>query len=229
MTAGQFEIRTAGTNIMPAAILFRTPDWNFQALLEIESRTLRSECAAPKRVTLAPAKVIKVKVTDGDRAVAACHVQVSASLHKYLGVTRPDGVAELKIAHEGTGYPIVAWSDDHRIGGWWTAPKPNKNPSESEFHIEISRGEPVGACEWSTARLLPVANVPLVFLAWMRGQNEMFVGDNPTSRQITNARGEAVFAWVPNWPKDASRSESLRTVPARNERSRSQTITRCRA
>ncbi len=219
MTAGQFEIRTTGTNVMPAVILFRTPDWNFQALLEMEGRTLRSECAAPKQITLAPAKVIKVKVTDGGRAVAACHVQVSASLHKYLGVTRSDGIAELKIAHEGSGCPIVAWSDDHRIGGLWTAPKPNKSPSESEFHIEISRGEPVRV-RVVDARLLPVANVPLEFLAWMRGQNEMFVGDNPTSRQITNARGEAVFAWVPNWPKERFPVRVAENSPWRKTRDR---------
>ncbi len=216
---GRFEIKTEGTKVNPAVILFRTPDWNFQGLLEMESRTLRSECAGQKRITLAPAKFIKVKVTDGERAVADCHVQVSAGMYKYLGITRSDGVAELKIAHDGSGYPIVAWSDDHRIGGLWTAPKPNKNPSGTEFHIEISHGEPVRV-RAVDARQQPVANVPLVFLAWMRGQNEMFVGDNPTSRQITNARGEAVFAWVPNWPKERFPVRVAENSPWRETRDR---------
>ena len=184
-----------------------------------EPHTPQRKCRARNESPLAPAKVIKVKVTDGERAVAACHVQASASLHKYLFVTCPDGVAELKIAREGNGYPIVAWSDDHRIGGWWSAPKPNKNASVTEFHIEISRGEPVRV-RVVDARLLPVANVPLVFLAWMRGQNEMFVGDNPTSRQITNARGEAVFAWVPNWPKERFPVRVAENSPWRETRDR---------
>ena len=81
MTEGQFEIRTTGTKIFPAntaAVLIRTPDWNFQALLKMETRTLRSQCAAPKRVTLAPANVIQVKVTDNTQPVADCPVQVDA-------------------------------------------------------------------------------------------------------------------------------------------------------
>ena len=219
ITTGQFEIRTTGTNLMPAGVLFRTPDWSFQALLVIQSRTLRSECAAPKRINLAPARVITVKVTDGDRIVAACHVQVSASLHKYLGITRADGVANLKIAHDGTGYPMVAWSDDQRIGGFWTAPKPNKNPAGTEFHIEISHGEPVRV-RVVDARQEPVANVPLAFTAVPRGQSGWFVGDNPTSRQTTNASGEAVFAWVPNWPKESISVRVAENSPWREARDR---------
>jgi len=204
MIEGQFEIRTTGTKIIPnpAAIVIRTPDWNFQASLKMESRTLRSECAAPKRVTLAPAKVVQVKVTDDKRAVADCHVQVEAGSYKYLGITRSDGVAVLKIAHGESVFLIAAWSDDHKIGGLHTARKPTKDQFGTDFHIEISHGDPVRV-RVVDARHQPVANVPLLFTAATGGHGEMFVGDNPTSCQTTNAIGEAVFAWVPDWPKDS--------------------------
>ncbi len=202
MIDGQFEIRTTGTKIIPdtAAILIRTPDWSFQASLKMESRTLRSECAAVKRITLAPATVIRISVTDEKRAVADCHVQVEAGLHKYLGITRADGVAELKIAHAASVLSIIAWSDDHRIGGSWTPRKPTNDQYGTDFHIDISHGDPVRVRVVDAGKQ-PVANVPLLFTAVARGQSVMFVGDNPTSRQTTSAIGEAVFDWVPNWVK----------------------------
>ena len=54
MTEGQFEIRTTGTKIIPnpAAILIRTPDWNFQASLKMESRTLRHESSPLRKESL---------------------------------------------------------------------------------------------------------------------------------------------------------------------------------
>ena len=71
----------------------------------------------------------------------------------------------------------------------------------AEFRIEISHGEPVRV-RVVDARHQPVANVALVLTATAGTHSEMFVGDNPTSSQTTSATGEAVFAWVPNWPKD---------------------------
>ena len=198
---GQFEIRTTGTRINPPGILIRSPDWKLQASLNMGSHTLRSECAAPKRVTLVPAKVIQVKVTDGQTAVAGSHVQVEAGSYKYLAITRSDGVAELKIAHDETVFLISAWTDDHRIGGLHAARKPTKDQYGTDFHIEISRGAPLRV-RVVDSRRQPVANVPLRFAAATGAHGEMFVGDNPTSCQTTSANGEAVFAWVPNWPTD---------------------------
>ena len=114
---------------------------------------------------------------------------------------RSDGVAELKIAHDESVFLIVAWSDDHRIGGLWTVRKPTEDQYGTDFPIEISHGDPVRV-RVVDARHQPVANVPLLFTAVTGGHSEMLVGDNPTSCQTTNAIGEAVFAWVPNWPKD---------------------------
>ncbi len=201
MIEGEFEIRSAGTRLMPASILFRTPDWSAQAFLEMESRTLRSECAAPKRITLAQAKLIRVKVTDGKRAVADCHVQVSSG-HKYMGVTRSDGVAPFKIANDASGFFIVAWSDDHRIGGSSITPGSTLNQNGGDFQVEISHGDPVRV-RVVDAKQQPVANVPLLLKVFARGPGALYVGDNPTSRQTTNASGEAVFSWVPNCPKES--------------------------
>ncbi len=200
---GQFEIRTTGTKfdpMSPTAILIRTPDSNFQALLIMNSRTLRSECAAPKGVALAQAKVIRVKVTDDKRAVSDCHVQLDAGCFKYLGQTRSDGVAELKIAHDEIVSFICAWSDDHRIGGLFTGRRATKDEYDTDFPIEISHGERVQV-RVADALHQPVANVPVLLQATMGARNEMFVGENPTSRQTTSETGEAVFKWVPNWPR----------------------------
>ena len=44
-----------------------------------------------------------------------------------------------------------------------------------------------------------MANVPLQFAAADGKEGEFFVGGNPTSFQTTNASGEAVFEWIPDW------------------------------
>ncbi len=199
---GQFAIKTNGTSLESPVFLIRTPDWNFQASLQLEGRTLRSECSSPQRVSLAPARVIPVKITDGERAIANAHVQVEASTsYKYFGTTRSNGIALLKIASDAYISLICAWSDDHRIGGLPFAPEPTNAGDVAEFRVEISRGEPVRALALDTQQR-GVPNVPLVLRASTGGRHGLQVGDNPKSRQTTNAKGEAIFTWVPNWPRD---------------------------
>ena len=213
---GQFEIRTTGTRINPPGILIRSPDWKLQASLNMGSHTLRSECAAPKRVTLVPAKVIQVKVTDGQTAVAGSHVQVEAGSYKYLAITRSDGVAELKMAHDETVFLISAWTDDHRIGGLHAARKPTKDQYGTDFHIEISRGAPLRV-RVVDSRRQPVANVPLRFAAATGAHGEMFVGANPTSGQTTAQTAKRSSPGYPTGPRTGSSSVSLKTVLAAKE------------
>jgi beta-lactamase regulating signal transducer with metallopeptidase domain len=203
MTEGHFAIKTTGTSDEPTTVLIRTSDSNFQAFLQVEARALRSECSIAARVTLAPARVIQVKVNDGKRSVANAHVQVDASSsYKYRATTRSDGLALLKIARDTNISQICAWSDDHRIGGLPLAPEPTTNGDVAEFVVEISRGEPVRALAVDQQQR-GVPNVPLMLTATTGGRHGLYVGENPTSRQTTNAKGEAVFAWVPNWPRDS--------------------------
>lgn len=197
---GQFEIKTTGTNLNNPPILFRTADWNLQALLTIGGHTLRTQCATPQRITLAPTKVIRVKVIDGTKAVAHAHVQVRTGLFTFPGKTQADGVAELKVPADELVSVLYAWTDDHKIGGLSYDRKSEAERRGDGFQIDVSQSEPVRVCVVD-ARKQPVANVPLTFVVAARGGGGLVVANNPTSSQTTSALGDAVFAWVPDWPE----------------------------
>ncbi|MBS0202614.1 MAG: thioredoxin family protein [Planctomycetes bacterium] len=195
---GQYEIRSTGTLLNPPSILCRNPSGSLQSLIQVGGYTLRSDCQTAKTITLAPTKIIRVKVTDEQKIVDSAHVQVEAGSFKYLATTGTDGVAELRIPQQESVFLMSAWTDDHRIGGMHVARKPTREKFGYEFEVEVSSSPPVRV-RVVDAQQKPLENVPVEFVAVDGEHGELFVGNNPTSSQTTDVHGDAVFNWVPKW------------------------------
>ncbi|MEM8678262.1 MAG: thioredoxin family protein [Planctomycetota bacterium] len=93
---------------------------------------------------------------------------------------------------------FTAWTDDHRVGGFQLGRKPLRNPSDDTHVIELFD------CRDATIRFVdgvgkPVAGVAFEFHVATPSPNYNYVGLVEPHVLSTDAAGEAVFRWLPDW------------------------------
>jgi hypothetical protein len=99
---------------------------------------------------------------------------------------------------------LTAWTDDYRIGGYSLDRGPPRDPMGDKFSIELDR------CRPQTIRIIndedqsPVPNLGFVLTIMTGPPDYQFPGETPDRAMRTDANGEAVYRWFPDWKRHHS-------------------------
>lgn len=196
ISEGQFAIRTTASRLIEPWILLHTPDRQFQTLIKPSGSQLRTDFMKPAQVTLSPARLIRVYVTDGNTPVPEANVCVYVGLFSRLEKTNHLGIAEIQVPKDEPLGMVAAWTENHRIGMCYAY----SEPEMSEFKVSISNGETVRVRAVDHEQN-PLTHVSLELSLTRSSSDREWIEGVPTSTQTTNNSGIAEFAWVPNWPQ----------------------------
>ncbi len=107
-------------------------------------------------------------------------------------------MAHVRLLPQQTLSRLTAWTDDHRIGGFSFTRTPVRDPDMNEQLVELSK------CREQRIRFVaddgsPVAGVNFVLQIATPPPNFNFIGTMDGFHLTTDAAGEAVCKWFPDW------------------------------
>ena len=146
-----------------------------------------------------PTREVKVKVTDQGQPVSGANVKAELEFGVELhAATAADGVAHLRLLPRQTLSRLTAWTDDRRIGGFTFDRTPIRDPDSNEQVVELSN------CREQKIRFVaedgaPTPGVDFVLQVATPSPNFNFIGTTAGLRMTTDAAGEAVCKWLPDW------------------------------
>lgn len=170
------------------------------AYRSLEMFQLRQAAIDGIKLTLAsPTRTVDVKVVEKDQPVANATVTVDFGFSMELPTrTNAEGIARIGLPSEHSMIGLMAWTDDFRIGGFTFGRKPVRDPDRNEQVIELSR------CRDQKLRFVdeegsPVPGVDFVIRMATAPPNYNYIGTNEHSHMTTDAAGEAIDKWFPDW------------------------------
>ncbi len=179
-------------------ITVSTADGILMASRVIYDYAARAEATRVIKIRLEQTRPVDIKVTFDDKPVVGANVRVNGSFARNLvGQTNDDGVYTVRMPVNASISSLGAWTADHRIGGYQFDRGPVRNPQAAVHTIELSR------CRKQRIRVLdesgnPVAQLPVkVTVATPEHYN--FIPREGTEQFVTDANGEAVDSWFPDW------------------------------
>ena len=206
VSGNEFEvwIPVGGNEWLYIELLARSKDGHRRAIKGIENRELHGLVVDGIQLQLADAdRVVTVTVAkDGDLIAGAYVVADVSNAAPMRGETNGDGKATFALLPGEKLNQLTAWTDDYLIGGYSFSRKPHHDPLGRDFEIELE------GCRDQTIRLLhandgsTVANVAfnLVLGTGKPNYNFAAVPDSfPHAHMVTDARGESVCRWFPDW------------------------------
>ena len=202
----QFEvwIPVGGNDWFFVELSARSKGGRRRATQGIPNRELRQVAVEGIRLHLANAdRLVTVKVKKDGSLVAGAHVVAETSRAALMrGETVGNGKATFALLADEKLSQLTAWTDDYLIGGYSFSRKPRRDPLGSDFEIELEN------CRDQTVRFLhaedgsPVANAAFNLILGTGQPNYNFAAvpkSFPHARMTTDARGEAVCRWFPDW------------------------------
>ena len=173
---------------------------------------LRQAAIDGLKLTLAsPTRQVRIRVTDGGQPVAGAYVKVELKFGiEERSQTDANGIARFDLLPEQELSRLMAWTDDFRIGGFSFDRKPVRDPNATEQVVELSK------CHDQTLRFLsedgsPVSGVDFLIQIATAQPNVNFIGTNEHSRMQTNAAGEVIDRWFPDWEEPYFYAELVST------------------
>jgi hypothetical protein len=146
-----------------------------------------------------PTRKVQVKVIEKDQPVAGAYVKAAVGFGIELRTrTNADGVARFGLVPDQKLSGLMAWTDDFRIGGFGFDGKPARDPDTDEHVVELSR------CRNQKLRFIDengstVPGVDFVIQMATAPPNYNFIGTNEYSSMTTDAAGEVIDKWFPEW------------------------------
>ncbi len=163
---------------------------------------LRQAAIDGLKLTLqAPTRHVDVKVIDQGKPVAGAKVKAEIGFGADLqSNTNSNGIARFDLLPRQELQQLTAWTDDHRIGGFSFSGTPPRDPNVDAHIVELSK------CRDQKLRFvdesgMPVPGVKFTIQISTAPPNYNFVGTNDHSQMTTDATGEVVFQWFPDWDK----------------------------
>jgi hypothetical protein len=133
--------------------------------------------------------------------VANAHVKAELNFGTELrSRTGADGTCRFGLLPDQDLYRFTTWTDDRRVGGFSFNRKPTRDPDADEHVIELSKSrdqklrfvEEDGSAVPGIEFVIEMATAP---------PDYNFIGINEHSRMTTDANGEVVYRWFPDWEK----------------------------
>jgi hypothetical protein len=154
------------------------------------------------RLTLQPpTRHVTIKVTDRGQVVGGAMVKAELEFGIDLrSTTNANGTARFGLLPQQRLSGLTAWTGDHRVGGFSFNRKPPRDPDADEQVIELSK------CRDQKMRFIaedgsPVPGVNFAIQIATPSPNYNYIGTNDHSQMTTDAAGEAVYRWFPDWEK----------------------------
>jgi hypothetical protein len=147
----------------------------------------------------APTRHVDVTVTDKGQPVAGAKVKAEigfgADMHS---ITNANGIARFDLFPRQELQQLTAWTNDYRIGGYSFNGSPPRDPNVDAYVVELSK------CRDQKLRFVdergaPVPDIKFAIQIATAPPNYNFIGSNDHSRMTTDAGGEAVYRWFPDW------------------------------
>ncbi|HVU88481.1 MAG TPA: thioredoxin family protein [Pirellulales bacterium] len=161
-----------------------------QAAIERLSLTLRP-----------PTREVKISVIHNGQPAPGAMVKADVGYGVDLETRANDqGIAQLHLLPDQEFSYLTAWTDDFRMGGFSFNRDPPRDPNASEYVIELSK------CRDQSMRFVdeqgaPVAGLPFIIQMATPPPNYNYLGTNEHSHLKTDASGEVVYRWFPDWEK----------------------------
>ncbi len=146
-----------------------------------------------------PERVLDVTVVEKGMPVRDAFVIADVGGAPLTGQTNDKGVASFPLMNRDKLVRLTAWTNDFKIGGYYFNRKPTRNPAGSQFTIELEK------CRSQLIRLIngetkaPIPNIDFVLTVGTGPPDYQYPGNMPDCDMRTNAKGEAVYRWFPDW------------------------------
>jgi hypothetical protein len=170
------------------------------AYQEFNAFELRQAAIDGIKLTLrSPTRQVQVTVVEKGRPVADAFVKADVGYGIDLR-SRIDtsGIARFHLLPEQKLAGLMAWTEDYRIGGFSLYRTPVRDPNANEHVVELSR------CRDQKLRFIDefdksVPGVDFVIQIATAPPHYNYIGTNEHSRMTTDARGEVIYKWFPDW------------------------------
>ena len=147
-----------------------------------------------------PTRRVAIYITDQGQPVSGAHVKASMGYFDVQATTGADGIAWLKLLPQQdlAVASLMAWTDDHRVGGFQFHRGPPRDPNLDHYTIQLSK------CRDQKVRFVaengsPVSGVRLKLHIATPEPYFNYIGTGDHSVMATDASGEAVYRWFPDW------------------------------
>ncbi len=179
-----------------------TPHNNQSAAQFLAAHQLRQTAIDGLRLKLQkPTTTKRVRVTFNGQPVAGATVKVELGfLQSSQAQTDAEGVAQFHLLDEQEISDVIAWTEDHRIGGYSLSRGPTRDPNSNEFPVELSKCRDL-CVHFLDENGAPVAGIPFTMQVATPPPHYNFIGTNDGFHLTTDAAGEAVFRWLPDWQR----------------------------
>ena len=171
----------------------------------LASFQLREAAIEGLELTVKPVeRFLGVTVVEKGSPVRDAFVIAEVGDATFTSKTNDGGVASFPLMNRDKLIRLTAWTDDFKIGGYYFNRKPPRDPSGSQFTIALDN------CRPQVVRIINDANkafIPDLDFALTVGTgppNYQFPGQTPDCAMRTNAKGEAVYRWFPDWKSNSS-------------------------
>lgn len=170
------------------------------AYQRLNAYELRQAAVDGIKLTLeSPTRQVQVKVIDEGRPVFNAFIKAEVDYQIDLRLrTDADGIARFGLLQKQKLSSLTAWTEDYRIGGYQFHQTPPRDPTANEHVVELSR------CRDQKLRFIdqdgkPVPGVDFVIQMATPDPHYNYIGTNENSRMTTDAAGEAIYKWFPDW------------------------------
>ncbi len=146
-----------------------------------------------------PARFVDLHVEYRGAPAENAHLKVETTgARRIRGTTDESGIFRAGLLWDESLKRITAWTDDYKIGGFQFSRKPVRDPDAASQTVELHDGRD------QLIRMVdeqgdPVSDVEFQLFIATPSPNINFLGTFEQSFMRTNARGEAVFSWFPDW------------------------------
>ena len=146
-----------------------------------------------------PSRQVNLKVTDSGKPVSGANLIAQLEYGTELrSKSDENGIVRLKLLPAQTLKGVTAWTDDFRIGGYGFDGKLARDPDKDEHVIDLS------PCRNLKMRFVDqsgtaVPDVSFVLHVATPLPNLNYMGQTDHTRLKTDANGEALYRWFPDW------------------------------
>jgi hypothetical protein len=151
-----------------------------------------------------PERFLEVTVVEKGTPFRNAFVIAEVGDATFTSKSNDSGVARFPLTDRDKLMRLTAWTSDFKIGGYYFNRKPTRDPSGSRFTIELERCRPQVVRLINEETKAPIPELDFVLTVGTGPPNYQSPGRTPESEMRTNAKGEAVYRWFPDWKSHGS-------------------------
>jgi hypothetical protein len=146
-----------------------------------------------------PERFLEVTVVEKGHPIRNAFVIAQVADATFTRKTNDSGIARFPLMNRDKLMRLTAWTNDFKIGGYSFNRKPPRDPSGSQFTIELEK------CRSQVVRIIddankaPIPDLDFVLTVGTGPPDFQYPGRTPECEMRSNAKGEAVYQWFPDW------------------------------